>query len=634
MKWQLLQTFLLGGLVCALLPDLAAADYSMVTELDTVVVTANRVGTDLDKVGSAITIITEKAIKEKQKLYVLDYLRSVPGVNIAQTGNMGSATNVSIRGADRVLIMLDGIEMGDPSGTSGGYNLGNLTVDSIERIEVVRGPQSTLYGSEAMGGVINIITKKGSGAPKIAMSVEGGAYQTFTERLDLNGSNSLFNYAFGMFHIETEGWSASDKPGHNEKDGYENTSVSTRLGLTPTDNLSFDFIGKYIDTRNDLDGTRDDDPNYFYTNAQLFLRTQGSLSLFDNFWEQTLGVSYASLLRKYKNDPDPASATYLRSSYDGNTLKLDWQNNFYLHETNTLTFGVETEEERMNNKSKSKPNNPYTSNKADARTTSIYGQNQISLFNASWITTLGLRWDDHDEFGDKVTYRVTSVYNFAPMGTNIHGSYGTGFKSPSLYQLYNPTYGNADLKAETSKGWDIGIGQKLWGNRIEMDVTYFRNDFDDMIKYMNILGGHAGGTYVNYSKVTTQGVEASLGIRPIDDLLLSVAYTYTDTENKETGASLPREPYNRASFNANYQFLEYGNINFNLLYVGKRKDKDARSSGILNEYYLASMAASYKFADFMTVYGRIDNLFDEKYNEAFGYGTGGFGAYLGVKVEF
>jgi vitamin B12 transporter len=602
-------------------------------ELGKVVVSATRLETPLREVASSMTVIDEQEIEQRQARTATEVLRSVPALDVVQTGGPGGQTSVSIRGAesDHTLVLIDGVEMNDPSDLGRSFNFASLSTENIERIEILRGPQSTLYGSDAIGGVINIVTKKGKGKPSGLVSAEGGSFQTYRQRAQAGGATELINYSLGFSRLDTEGISAADEDdGNEEEDGYENTTLSARLGITPTEHFQVSSIMRYIDDETDLDdsgGVGGDDPNHRTESERLFLRAQAQLSLFENVWEQEIGFSYTDHDRRTEDDPDASQPNeLLRSSFDGEIVQFDWQHDVMLHETNTLTFGVETEEDTVDYRYYLE--DPFfpvdtTIDDKSMRTTGFYAQDQIRLWD-SWFTTVGVRVDDHEDFGTETTYRITSTYLVHKTGTKIKGTLGTGFKAPTLYQLYSQ-YGNRDLDPEESTGWDIGLEQSLIGDRVSVGVTYFYNDFDELIDF-----DVASSRYFNTGAAETQGVELSSSVRPIDSLTVKASYTYTDTEDKSTGDELLRRPEDKFSLNVNYSFLGQGNLNLGLSYVGSRNDV---GNVELQEYSLAHLAASYQVLDNVELFGRIENLLDEDYQEISGYGTPELSAFAGVRLS-
>ena len=614
--------------------------------LEKVVVTATRVETPVEEIASSITVISSKEIERKQKTTVLEVLKGLPGLDVVQNGGVGGATSIFLRGAnsEHTLVMIDGVEVNDPISPGRSYDFAHLTVDNIERIEVIRGPQSTLYGSDAIGGVVNIITKKGEGKPKFFLSTEGGSFTTFREATGISGGNKWVNYSFALSRFDTEGIStASKKDGNYERDGYENTSLSAKLGFKPMDNLGIDFILRYMDAKTELDnfaGVGGDDPNYVQKSNQFLFKTQVGLSLFNDLWIQKLGLALNDHNRDIKNKKDSQHPfDYEKGRYDGQLLKFDWQHHLQLHKTNALTFGLEYEREEGKSKyyweSLWGPGQSIFPKKT-ANIKGYYIQDEIKLWDRLFAT-LGIRIDDHSRFGSETTYRVAPAYLIKETDTKIKGTFGTGFKAPTLYQLFAPAtlwgpIGNKDLKPEKSKGWDFGVEQNFFKNRVTLGATYFRNDFKDLIQF------DWGQGYINIAKAKTEGVELFASAKPIDDLTLRINYTYTDTEDKTTGEALIRRPKNKIGFDINYHFLNNGNVNLGVIYVGKRDDLDFSISPSrrvkLDQYTLVNLAVSYDITKNFQLFGRVENLLDKEYEEVKGFGTPGLSFFGGMKLSF
>lgn len=597
----------------------ATAAEEVTTQMQEVVVTATRDEVPLEQVGSSITVVTAKEIEQTQARTVADVLRSVPGLDVSRSGAFGT-TSIFMRGAksEHTLVLIDGIEMNDPSAAGGGYEFANLTVDSIERIEILRGPQSTLYGSSAMGGVINIITKKGQGALKGYISAEGGSFNTAKETAGISGSTTRFRYALNASRFDTQGISAANSAHNNpEKDGYWNSSVSAHLGITPVNNFELDLSLKYIKSKTEIDGgwgTVVDAYDSHQKSEELYAGVQARFNLFNSFLEQKIGATASDISREYNA---------YNSTYDGQTTKIDWQSILHLHATNDLTVGVERKDEQAKTDSMQEK---------DAGTTSYYLQDQISLFDA-WFTTLGVRIDDHSQFGTKATYRLTTAYLMKTTDTTIKGSYGTGYKAPSLIQLYHPTWGgNANLKPEESVGWDVGVEQGLPLFNSRISATYFRNKYDDMITWDNTF------MYANVAKSHTEGAELTVSMQPADNILVKGAYTYTETLDDSTGMTtsgkqLARRPNHKASLDAAYNVTKTAHLNLGIVYVGSRYN-DAANTQKMGDYTLVNLAGSYDVTKNLQIFGRVDNLFDREYEEVAGYGTPGISAFGGVKVSF
>lgn len=634
------------GAGCGLLALLLAGPaqgQEPVTRLEDLVVTANREATAADQVGSSVTVITAEEMAQRQQRTVLDALRAVPALDVVQSGGPGGQASVAIRGAmpEQTLVLIDGVRANDPSTIGGGFDFATLTVDNIERIEVLRGPQSTLYGSDAMGGVIQIITRRGDGRPKGSLSLEGGSFTTLRSSGNLSGSTDLVNYSLGVSRLDTSGISAAGSSyGNRERDGFHTTSVSTRLGLTPTKQFAFDCSVRFQDERTELDqggGAGQDDPNYVSRGQRLYLRSEARLALLEDRWRQTLGLSFTTVDRTYRDDTDPVRPLDLsRGTYYGQTLAFDWQHVIRLHRTNTLTLGMETREEVAESSYYSESMwGPYDSSfpKTSARTTGYYVQDRIAIGDA-WFTTLGVRLDDHSRFGGKGTWRATTSYLIKQTATRLRGSYGTGFKAPSLYQLYEPTYGNRNLSPEKNRGWDAGVEQAFLDGLVEVGFTWFQNDFKDLIEFDS-----GTWSYRNIARAASRGAEVTATLRPTEEMTLRAGYTYTRTEDKSTGEELLRRPEHKVSLNGEYRFLGKGNAALGITYVGQRADRffdpvsysSQRVS--LGGYLLVNLAASWQVNPWLRIHGRIDNLLNRDYEQVKGFGTPGIAGYAGVTVS-
>ncbi|MBW2285530.1 MAG: TonB-dependent receptor [Deltaproteobacteria bacterium] len=635
-----------------------------VTELGEVVVTATRTETPLGKVGgSAVSVVTQEDIEAKKQSTVEEVLRAVPGLDVRSNGGPGTQTAISLRGAPskNTLILIDGIMVNDPSSTNRGANLANITVDNIERVEVVRGPQSVLYGSNATAGVVNIITKKGRGKPAVAGSIEGGSYGTWKFTADAYGElKEKLNFSLSAGRIDSDGFSIAnnDNPDipHNgntsEKDGWENTTFSGKVGLdiTPDADVNlvfrkvksqidmdeFDFMGGYTGDRfvtdpvtwmqvpdpNGLkDGRIDTDESYVKMNVHNYF--------FERFFESNF-YGQSSDLSREGTDQD-GEFSY---SYNGKSWEVGWQGGLNFQDINVLSFGGAYFKEEM-------ASGGYSPLNADARIGSLWLQDQLFLWD-SLSMVAGLRYDDHSQFGSEPTWRIAPSYTFNRTGTTLKGSYGTGFRAPSLYELYSE-YGNPDLEAEKSKGWDACVEQDLMKGRLVVGATYFNMTFTDRIDWdpnLSIPGNPFPGGYNQLKGDTdTSGVEAFVRWSPMTDLTLTGNYTYTDSEDPD-GQVLELVPKHKVYMNARYRLFDKALFNVDVYWVDERRayegsaDKYGNTVEKLDAYWLVNLSASYDINEYLQIYGRIDNLFDEFYEETWSYATPGISGYLGFKVRF
>lgn len=587
--------------------------------LGDVIVSATKTETYQAEIGSSTTVITSEYIKKTQKRTVQELLRDVPGVSVAQTGTFGGTTSVYLRGAkpDQAMVLIDGIEVNDPM--SGGFDFAHLTTDNIERIEVVRGPQSTLYGSDAMAGVINIITKKGKGKPEINGYLEDGSHNTFRENLGLNGNINKFNYSLSASRLDSDGINKISSG--FEKDGYLNTAIFSKIGYKIFDNSELSLVVNFTDAKTSIDdGAYDDDPN----NTAWWRNIAGKIAFdqaINSMWDHKLSFSSSQTRRKYKDDPDSVDPTdNTHNWFKGNMNKFEWQHNISPVVWDTLTCGFEYEEEKGFADGRS------TSNRLDRKTVDTAGyylQNQFKLWEKLFITP-GLRVDNHELFGTKTTYKISTAYLISQTGTRLKGNWGTGFKAPSLYQLYHPTYGNPNLNPDENKSYDFGFEQELFKNKLFFDLTYFYNNFKNMVEY-------SASKYKNIGKAETKGFEIGAKFLPVDNFTIGTNFTYIDTKDKQTGLELLRRPKREANLDLNWKFIAKANLNLNINYVGSRKD-----TGYITDkaYTILRLAPSYDITKNFQIFGRVENLFDKEYQGVAGYATLRRSFYGGIKAKF
>ncbi|WP_198670703.1 TonB-dependent siderophore receptor [Oceanicella sp. SM1341] len=614
--------------------DEAGSEADPIT-LDPIVLTANRVPTPEREVGSAVTIIGAEELEERQVRVVSDVLRSVPGVSVNRTGTIGGLTQVRLRGSEgnQTLVIIDGIEVNDPASGSE-FDFAHLLAQDIARIEVLRGPQSALYGSDAVGGVINIITRKGEGAPSVSGEIEGGTRASFSGHATLSGATEGFDYLASIGTLRTEGFSsAAEWLGNPERDGYRNTTSFAKLGFDPLSNLRIDLVGRWTDFRAESDdfigGIGATDAPSASDGRQLFGRAQARLDLFEGRWQNTFGVSRTQHQLNYLADGA------VTSRYEGNKTKLDWQSTLALRATalpevsHRITFALEYEEDEATSES------AWSSFDRSIGQTGMVGEYQLGLWDDLFLTA-SVRQDMNDLFGDATTWRTTAAYTFDATGTKLRASYGTGVKNPTLFELYGYTdtyQGNPDLDPETARGWDMGIDQAFWQDRGTLSVTYFNQRITDLIQ-------GTGETSVNVAGTSAiEGVELGLALEPVDALTFRASYTWMNGEDA-TGAELVRRPRHSASLDVNYRFLSgKANVNLGLVWNGAQKDwaYDAaytRSVVSLDSYTLVNLAAAYKVSEAAELFARVENLFDTEYEEVYTYGGAGRTAYAGLRVAF
>jgi len=611
-----------------------------------IVVTASRIATPTKEIASSVTIITKQQLEQTKKTTVIEALQEVLGLSILQTGPVGSSASVMLRGAnsEHTLVMIDGVEVNNPITPARTYDFSHLRVEGIERIEILRGPQSTLYGSDAMAGVINIITEKGQGKPRFHLSFLGGSYGTFSGTSGLTGNTEKLHYSFRASTLTSQGFSAANAAleGNTEADGYKNLSLSARAGYKVSDNMDLDFSARFIDTKSDIDNYGSafgDDPNNIQTYDSLYLKGHIRGLFLKNRWEQKLALSHVRSNRETDNPTDEQHPhDEDRSRYKSRLIKLDWQNNLYIHKSNTLTFGAEYQQELGESSYYSESIwGPSASSfpLKKATNTGVYIQDQLRIEGVFFLTA-GIRLDSHNRSGRSKTYRIAPVFFIQQTNTRLKTTYGTGFKSPSLYQLYAPgnawgPIGNENLKPEETTSWDAGIEQDIWNGKIRLGGTYFSSRFENLIEYDYTKG------YINIAIASSKGVEFLFEFLPADNITLSASYSHIVTKDKNTGEILLRRPKDKFTATLNFRVLTKGHITLSLIHLGTRDDQewiDWISTRVhMEPFTLLGAVGSYDIHPNTQLFLRLENILDQQYELIKGYGTPGFSLYGGFKIR-
>lgn len=632
-------------------PALAqSTDDQNAVDLPELVVSATGIPTPEKEVASSVSIVTAEDIERRQQRTLPDVLQSLPGLNVVQTGGPGGQTSVFIRGtnSNHVKVLIDGIEAGNPSTPNGAFDFGQLLATDLARVEVLRGPQSGLYGSDAIGGVISVTTKKGDGPAKVMGYVEGGALGTFNQAAALSGSTEKLAYSFNVTHF-----ASTDIPVTPQNlvpfgypingNAYDNWTYSTRLDYQATEALAVNFIARYIDSR--LAFTPDTYPPPTYEGipaaqtstslaSMFFTKGEGLWNAFDDRLVTTFGVS-AMTTSNPTYGPNPA----VNGQYEGDRQIYYLRSNLALAPGQNLLMGLERRNEAMTSET------AYSEVDASTGDTGVYGEFQGSI-GERFFGAANIRYDDDDTFGDHTTFRLAPAILFPETGTKLKASYGTGFKAPSLYQLYAPYYGNADLKPEESTGYDAGFEQELWGGRVTFGATYFHNDITNLISY-------DPATYqnVNISSATTQGAETFVAVAVTDRIDVRVDYTYTYVVGympvgqpfgaacapiDATSCTPLRRPNNKVSLTLGWRPTDELDLSASLVYASSWWDIVRLTSNYIDQpgYTVVNVAANYKLNTHATVFARINNLFDQTYENPNGFLAPGFGAYGGLRLTY
>lgn len=605
-----------------------------------VVVSASRVPLPAREAGSAVSVIDEEALEERQVRIVSDVLRDVPGVAVNRSGTVGALTQVRIRGAEgnHTLVLIDGIEVNNPAGDSE-FQFQNLLNAGLARIEVLRGPQSALWGSDAIGGVINVVTKQPRRGWEFTARGEGGSFDT-TDGLGHLGYGGERFYVSGTINrYDTGGISIADEDaGNTEEDAYENLTGRVKAGLSLAPNFELEFVGMRVDSELDND---DSAPVVNIVDGDTTSETDQRYALGKATWT-TFGGAWEHIFRAARADDETeffdGTGANTFSSH-GSKEKLDYQTNI-LFETpsfaqakHTLTFAAEREvDEQFTDSAFSGPLTVSIENYG------YVGEYRLALWDRLFLSA-ALRFDDNDElFDDAVTWRGTATYDAKPWGLRFHGSVGSGVKNPTLFQLFGSTpgfAGNPNLTPEKAVGLDLGIEKTFLGGRMKLDATVFANWIEDLIT-------GSGNTAVNLDGTSrTRGLELTLAAEPREDLRLDASYTYLHAEDSE-GKQLIRRPRHIAAANTRYRFEIWNRpatLNLGVRYNGPQTDTVFTSffpveteTVELDGYTLVNAGLIWQLTDRLQVFARGENLLDADYQEVFGFGTPGIAAFAGLKL--
>ncbi|KQV57249.1 MULTISPECIES: TonB-dependent siderophore receptor [unclassified Caulobacter] len=604
------------------------------------VVTATRTAQPIEKVGASVTVLTQGAIEASQAISITDLLAQQPGVSFTRNGGPGTSTSLNIRGAEtqHTVVLIDGVKLNDPSSTQGGFNSGNLLVGDISRIEILRGAQSTLWGSQAIGGVVNIVTADPTAPFTSSADVEVGARKTGYVRGGLGGATDKVVWRLAGGYYTTDGFSTY-KTG-TEKDGYQNAGASGRVRVQLTDNVSAEVRSVYSRGKNDFDGFAGDSAEFGRT-KELVVYSGLNFALLDGRFNNRVGYAYTDTDRANYN---PARSVPMTFDSAGKNKRWEYQGVFAVTDTWTASFGAESERSRMRTRSPtvSQPLIPFRTGKVGVD--SVYGQLQAEVVPGLTLTA-GLRYEDHDTYGSHTLGQASAAWALNEGNTVLRASFGQGFRAPGLYELYSE-YGNLALSPEDFDSWDAGVEQRFLGGKARASATWFHREADNEIRFFSCVsaadplcapgGSPRFGYYNNVQKTKAQGLELIGELKPVDGLTLTGNYTYTDAESNSganKGKQLTRRPKNMANLSATYRWPVGLTTTVAVRHVGKTYNNDANTQ-VVASYTTVDLRAAYPLKDGLEVFGRVENAFDKDYQTILNYGTPGRGAFVGLRARF
>ena len=632
----------------------AIADDTTTSRLEHMTITASRNPVPVWEAGSSVTIIGADEIERRQTPYLVDLLRGVPGLAVSQQGGPGKFAQVRVRGAEanQVLVVIDGIEVNDLT-RADDFDFSTLTTSDLERIEIVRGPQSALWGSDALAGVINIVTKSAGRPFEASVSGEGGSFGTRQFSGAVGHSGDRFRIRIGANHLDTGGTNVAATG--DEDDAYRTTSVNIKADWRAHEQLSLDANARVADMQNETDsGTFTGIPADSDGRTDMFeayVAANARASVFDGHWTHWLGGAWT---RTDNRDQDRLDGS--RGRVQGDKISVDYQTALrfetpaFLSAEHSVTFALDYEERFFKQRGPIVFGlDPNQDRRID--TLGYVGEYRVRMFDSTTVSA-SVRHDDNSDFDDVTTFRVSISHRVPEWGTVISGGYGEGQKDPTFFDRFGfssggffPFVGNSDLKPENSTGWEVGIQQPLFDERVLVGATYFSERLQDEINGFFVDFATSTSTAVNLpGKSHRDGFELFANATVSPALTAAASYTYLDANQLDgpAGQRLDevRRPRHSAAASVSYGFRAgRGNVTVHVTHTGDQDDDAflpplfARRRVTLDAFTLVGLSASYEIIDDVTLFGRAENIFDDEYQEVFGFASPGAAVYMGLRYR-
>jgi vitamin B12 transporter len=628
---------------------LASTPLAAASQLETIVVRAAREPIAAEKIGSSVTVLTEDLLRERQTAPLGEILRSVPGVAVSRVGVMGSQTQLRLRGseANHVLVFIDGIKVNDPAQNSE-FNMAHLLNYDIESVEVIRGPQSALWGSDALAGVINITTRRAGEGLRADAYAEGGSNSWQNYGASGAWADDRWQLSLSANSLETDGENISRSGG--EDDGYDNQTVNAALAYEVSEAFRLEGKLRYTDASNDFDGVDFNtglpaDSNNETDVERLYGRLAAKLDTLGGRWRHELYLTEADTDNKNRSENGFAPTGFDTTNADADVTTYGYQTSFALTEDHLLTAAIEREEEDFKQRGPVGFGDPNRDEDMDTDSFIVEYRGDLT----QTVSVLAsLRHDDNSDFDDKTTGRLSGAWRINDGTTKLRAAWGKGIKNPTFterYGYFTDFIGNPDLEPEESTGWEIGVDQRLLADRLSLSLTWFDEELEDEINGFVYDPENFAFTADNEDgKSQREGIELSSAWLISEALSLNLAYTWLDATEEDdfTGQNTDeiRRPEHIASANLNWSFMGgRANLNLNVDYNGEQDDfffppvPPYQERVELDDFTLVSLAGSFQLSKQLKLFGRVENALDEDYEEAYGYVAPGSSAYFGVSYS-
>mgnify|MGYP000891172977 FL=1 len=604
----------------ALLPASAMADEWD----DVIVVTASGFEQPRSETGQAIDIVDRERLDQLQSATIGDALQSVPGITVAARGGLGGQTSAFLRGGNssQTLVLIDGVRINDLTSPNGAFDFGTLMTGNIGQVEVLRGPNSIIWGSQAIGGVVNIQSLAPADGFEGRFGAEYGAADTKGMNANIAGTSGLFEGSFGGSYVDAQGISAL--AGGTERDGFENFAGNGRLKLNISDAFNLDFRGYYNRATVEYDSAFGIGANALPVtrNRQFVGYVGANVVAFDGRMQNRIAYTRTDIRRL---GTDPVLFSFNNFIVRGNIDRAEYHTAFDVNDALTLTAGLEYE--------RTFASTSFEGAAADiARNHVTSGFSQIIVHPLAGLTvTGGVRHDQYRDYGGQTTLGGNIAFTPNDGRTMLRATYGEGFRAPTLSEG-QPPYGNPDLRPETARNFDLGFEQQILDGKARFFATYFNRRSTDLIAF-----SFATFQSENIDRVKSTGVEAGFNLNPTDRLDIRASYTLVDAVNRSAGANfgnrLALRPQHSGSLTVDWRTPFGLSVGSSVLLIGDSFD-DASNSVALDGYALVGLRASLPINDRLELYGRVDNIFDVQYSVVAGYNSFGRNAAVGVRAKF
>lgn len=595
--------------------------------LTEVVITATKTETERWRTASSVTVIDRQRIEEQQYKLVPDALRQVPGLTIAGRGTPGSVNGIFLRGtnSDQTLVIIDGRPV--PANLAGLYNIETMTLDNVERIEVLRGPAASLYGGKTLGGVINIITRSGKGLkkPETSLSFEAGSYGSFRESLGTRGAAGIFDWSLELSRQDTQGYRINSQ--------FQLSNVAAKFGAQLADTLRFDVDLRYysadVGAPGAATGFGANDPDahvlseYWSISPRIVWET-------NDRWTQTLTYQFGNFRQ--------ASTNF---NFGGGNNRITSRNHFFEYQSVfkatdkwTITAGAWLQDigySRFNDDAPGLFNPGGQSYDVDQAETNwaLYLQSQAEILTG-WNINTGIRRDTYSDFQDATTWRVGTSWLVPWTQTVLHANYGTAFAPASPQNREAALFGDPTfIRPEKSKGLEFGIEQPFANKKGSVSLTYFRNSIENLIVFLPPFG-----PLQQINNARTSGLEAAFSYQPSTRYGFTAQYTYLDANDLTAGVRLVRRPRHTLSGDAWVKPVEKFRLGIGAIYLIDREDGFGAAQADVEDYLRLRLTASYQLTPNVELFARVENLLGEKYSEVLGYPAMRTGAYGGFRIRF